>query len=258
MFAQDDTLFVLGGTHALSGYDVFEVWAFDLLAGAWEAIIESSSPHQARASASFGSAYDSDTQRVWIYAGDATTIDTSLESFFWTFHLGGRLLEQQPTLDTSDTHYMVEGLAMALVRYDSAPRLITFGGIEGKSFMDACDARDETWEYSVESRLWSLVGIPEAERPPDRSEHSLTALRGERAVMFGGRAAHCLGDPIDDLWRFALDTASWERLVPAGDDRPPARFGHCAVAIHQGATLLIFGGQGLGRELNDTWLFVVP
>ena len=258
MFAQDDTLFVLGGTYAMSGYDVFEIWAYDLLTNTWEAIVHSSAPHQARASAYFGAAYDSDTQRVWIYAGDATTMDVSLESFFWTFHLGSRQLEQQPTLDTSDTHYMVEGLAMTLLRHEAVPRLLAYGGVEGKSFMDACDARDETWDYAIDSGLWSLVNIPLSERPPDLTDHSLTAVRGGRALLFGGRAEHCRGDPTDGLWRFTLDTGAWEPLAPAGGDRPPVRWGHCAVAIHGGASLFVFGGQGLSRELNDAWVFVDP
>ena len=89
--------------------------------------------------------------------------------------------------------------------------------------------------------------------PTPRANASLTAL-GRTLYLFGGHdpaSGTCFNDVL------ALDTEHdpWEwRRVEVQGGSPPPRHSHAACSV-RGNCLLVFGGAGQDRPLNDVWVF---
>lgn len=88
---------------------------------------------------------------------------------------------------------------------------------------------------------------------PPRAGASFTAV-GRVLYLFGGQdpaSGTCFNDIV------ALDTASdpWEwRRVEVQGGSPPPRHSHAACVV-RGGCVLVFGGAGQDRPLNDVWVF---
>jgi hypothetical protein len=98
------------------------------------------------------------------------------------------------------------------------------------------------------SLRWQQIASANA-APMARKDHAL-AYDAEAGIvyLFGGRAA---GAPLNDLWRFQLDTRQWTRLEAAGG--PPARFGHNTAFDPVRHQLVVFGGQAGATFFDDVW-----
>ena len=105
------------------------------------------------------------------------------------------------------------------------------------------------------SLAWERPAIAAAggAAPTPRANASLTAL-GRKLYLFGGHdptSGTCFNDVL------ALDTARdpWEwRRVEIQGGSPPPRHSHAACRL-RGGCLLVFGGAGQDRPLNDVWVF---
>jgi N-acetylneuraminic acid mutarotase len=81
-----------------------------------------------------------------------------------------------------------------------------------------------------------------------------------RVIMFGGtdltngRADAPL---LDDTWEYDPSANAWTKLNPTGGV-PPARTASCLVYDPSTERVILFGGQGTGAILNDTWAYDPP
>ncbi|XP_010545610.1 PREDICTED: F-box/kelch-repeat protein At1g51550-like [Tarenaya hassleriana] len=121
----------------------------------------------------------------------------------------------------------------------------------------------DTWvlelSEDMNSGTWrQLVSHPS---PPPRSGHSLTCIRDNQVVLFGGRGSGY--NVLDDVWLLDIQEHSkrWIQIfydfknVPASSSLP--RVGHSATLI-LGGWLLIYGGEDSYRHRKDDfWAFDV-
>jgi N-acetylneuraminic acid mutarotase len=127
-------------------------------------------------------------------------------------------------------------------------QMLVFGGWSGNDL-------DDLWTYRLASNCWVQLrpsgGLPLA-------RHSHTAVwdaANAQMLLFGGvngRASY-----LDDVWAYRPASNSWAQLSPAGGP-PLARSHHTAVWDAANAQLLVFGGYGGSRYLDDLWAYRPP
>ena len=123
------------------------------------------------------------------------------------------------------------------------------------------DPHERTWHDMKTSGPW----------PSARRRHSMIALNGTRALVFGGSAFNTLSS---ELWSLDMATVTWTLLVGSGapGPRPSARIWHSMVTLNS-THVLVFGGYScpdyavecnshqLDRGLvvsDELWLLDVP
>ena len=100
-----------------------------------------------------------------------------------------------------------------------------------------------------EEPAWSP--IKPSRGPAAREDHTWTVDgEGRFAYLFGGRDG---AEVFADLWRFDLQTDTWQRLAPRGRS-PAPRFGHSAVWADSHG-LVIFAGQRGADFFGDLWAY---
>ena len=74
----------------------------------------------------------------------------------------------------------------------------------------------------------------------------------ERAILFGGKGG-LVERHLNDLWAFDSHLQTWARIRVSG--RPPARSrpGIAYDPVHH--QIVVFGGQGKGVRIGDTWVY---
>jgi hypothetical protein len=120
---------------------------------------------------------------------------------------------------------------------------VLFGGYDA----DTSKGVGDTWEYNEALQLWSNVTTS---GPSPRNGHAMTyCAEYGGVIVFGGDGD---GTPLlNDLW--AYGSRSWTRLSTGTG--PPIRQNAtiaCDLDRHQ---LVLYGGNGPGGPLEDTWLW---
>lgn len=87
----------------------------------------------------------------------------------------------------------------------------------------------------------------------ERSEHTLVAdTRLGRLLLFGGKADADSGAAMrNDLW--AWTESGWKNITPSLGQLPAVRAGHGAAYDALRGRMVVFGGEGDGGLLRDTW-----
>ena len=93
---------------------------------------------------------------------------------------------------------------------------------------------------------WAPIVPPNS--PTVREGHGMLTLPDGRVMLFGGEDAE--GNLFDDL--HAFEEEGWNRVTPANAP-PPARRDYGAWVYDE--VMYIYGGQGTGGVLNDTWKY---
>ena len=89
--------------------------------------------------------------------------------------------------------------------------------------------------------------------PPARVAHTQTAVGKEDVYIFGGRAGITMSEkPMNDMWKFSINTNEWSEVVPKNDAPSPRSF-HKMVSV--GTDIYIFGGCSAEGRLADLWKF---
>jgi hypothetical protein len=90
--------------------------------------------------------------------------------------------------------------------------------------------------------------------PAARLAHAAAFDRARsRTVIFGGTSG-ALDEPLSETWEW--DGSKWTRACaasPCADAVPPARFAHALAYDVTRKVTVLFGGQGKGVRLGDTW-----
>ena len=120
-------------------------------------------------------------------------------------------------------------------------RIVMYGGqTTGEPFLD------DLWTLSAPG--WSTLA--REPHPSARTFYSFVfdGTRNE-ALLFGGNTA--VGAQ-NDVWVLHIQDEFWTHEEPEGE-RPSARFGHDAVFLEDSSTMLLFGGNDGGSDLNQLW-----
>jgi hypothetical protein len=95
---------------------------------------------------------------------------------------------------------------------------------------------------------WAEVSLG-ASAPAARADHTLVVVGGQ-TYLFGGRNAQF--QALGDLYQFDSSQQRFVAVSPSGP-RPPARFGHEAVAF--GGRMYVFFGLADGQYKTDVWAY---
>jgi len=111
---------------------------------------------------------------------------------------------------------------------------------------------DDLTHYDIETETWSQVQISNGSRPVPRMSHVAVYENGH-IWLHGGYGGRELRE-LNDLWRYDLDTKTWEEF-PKSDvlDVPSPRQMHVAVLVD--GHIYIHGGSHLGQTFSDLWCF---
>ena len=125
-------------------------------------------------------------------------------------------------------------------------RLFMFGGqTTGEPFLD------DLWTLSS-GRGWTTV--LRQPHPTGRTFYSLVYdTQREQVLMFGGNTAD---GASDETWIFHVQDEFWTHEEPAGE-RPSSRLGHDAVWLPGSSSMLVFGGEADGEDLNQLWQLTI-
>jgi hypothetical protein len=125
-------------------------------------------------------------------------------------------------------------------------QVLLFGGTDGSQLVPGLLSLD----LRVPSQ-WVALGVSGIQ-PPLRSFHTLVhdPIR-HQMILFGGWSASGLRN---DVWTMSLIDypPQWRLATPAGTP-PDRRYGHAAVYDQAGDRMIVIGGNGGDRLLNDVW-----
>ena len=210
-----------------------DVWAFDVAGGAWSRIAGEGEGPAAR----YGAGADIDPADGVIYLSHGFTHDGRFDDT-WAFGLSSHQWQEQ---SPSSGLRPVKRCLMRIAFDPERRRLILFAGqTDGTPFLG------DLWQFDTGERQWSE--LPDV-GPSPRNLYSMPrAGDGPLLVLFGGDTEAGVND---ELWLYDLQQDVW--LQPESQDgAPSARRSHDAVWLSSGS-MLLFGGDDGGSEVNDLW-----
>ena len=222
-------LLVFGGQ---AGADFFnDLWAYDVNTGKWSELQVGDD----RPAPRYGAASAFDPAGRFLISHGFTQSGRFDDT--WAFGAADGMWSNV----TPQGSLPVERCLMRGVWDPGANRFLMFGGqTTGTPFLN------DIWRLDEEG--WSeLIGEP---RPSARNFYAM-AFDGDdgRLVLFGGRAAE---GPLNDLWQFDSSSDTWSELQADGET-PSPRSGHDAVWLTGRRSMMVFGGRGGSRDLNELW-----
>jgi N-acetylneuraminic acid mutarotase len=135
----------------------------------------------------------------------------------------------------------------SMVYVPSTHRVIMFGG-----FADSGNnALNDTWAYDPVANTWTNLS-PSGLLPPVRGGQSMVYDSvAHRVIMFGGH-----GDSgfLSDTWAYDPSANKWSELGPTGPV-PPVRAYQSMAYDSSSGRVIMFGGEGVSGDLNDTWAY---
>ena len=125
-------------------------------------------------------------------------------------------------------------------------RLVIFSGqTDDEPFLD------DFWTLSG-SRDWTTV-LREP-RPTGRTFYSMvTDAERRQIVVFGGNTVN---GATSETWTFRIQDEFWVQEQAEGDG-PAGRFGHDAVWVPESSSMLVFGGEVGGDQVNELWQLTI-
>ncbi len=178
-----------------------------------------------------GMAYDAGRKRIVVYGGKTPQNNSRNQTWEWD---GKDWVNVKPRVrpPLSSSQEMV---------YDAArQRVVLFGGRDGLG-----PSLNHTWEW--DGRDWQ-ERFPSS-LPPARTGHAM-AFDSRRGLvyMFGGN-----GGPTSSIMfdMFDWNESNWNPITPKR--RPARRYGHAMAYDVKRDVLVLFGGNGPGGTLRDTW-----
>lgn len=123
---------------------------------------------------------------------------------------------------------------------DQSRKIYIFGGHDGRKSLS------DLYLFDTESMSWARANHG-GRAPVAGSRHTVTLVEGEQLFVFGASDSGSFAD----FHVLDLESLTWS-MVTAGGSAPTARARHTATLV--GRNLVLFGGVGGGRPLNDVFV----
>ena len=101
----------------------------------------------------------------------------------------------------------------------------------------------------------SVNNIPDTKTPPNRRHGSALALDPIQNSLFVYGGFEDSNEYFDDMWRFDLDTQTWEEILSPSSLTPGPRSYSYMQFLSNRRLLLLFGGSTVKGPISDLWLF---
>jgi hypothetical protein len=159
-----------------------------------------------------------------------------------TVSVGGSWAQQSPATSP-------QSRSSATMAYDSATgTIVLFGGLKnGSTLQDTWTWNGTTWTNVTASTVTST------NTPPARSAASMDYDAATASVvLFGGYDSN--GNRLQDTWTW--NGTTWTNVTAStvtSTNTPPARFYSTMAYDAATGTLVLFGGNGVSGNIQDTW-----
>jgi hypothetical protein len=125
-------------------------------------------------------------------------------------------------------------------RIFNTDKIILFGGWNGSVLND-------TWIYDKSTNNWTIK-YP-LNSPPGRAEYAMVGVyTDDTSFLFGGWN----GSYNNDTWIYDLSENNWTQVMIS--KKPSERKGSSLSISKSSGKLIIFGGEDVNGDLNDTWI----
>ena len=138
-------------------------------------------------------------------------------------------------------------------------KVILFGGCPGATLEGSTvteqkyTAFNDTWAYDPAANTWTNLE-PSGDVPSAREQYSMAYDSGTgKVIVFGGYDPKT-GYGLADTWAYDPAANTWTNLKPSGDV-PPATIFQSMIYDARDKKVILFGGIGADRILNDTWAY---
>ena len=101
----------------------------------------------------------------------------------------------------------------------------------------------------------SVRNIPATRTPPNRRHDSALAFDPIQNSLFIYGGFEDSNEFFDDMWRFDLNTQTWEEVLSPSSLTPGPRSNSYMQVLSNRRLLLLFGGSTVQGPISDLWLF---
>ena len=127
-------------------------------------------------------------------------------------------------------------------------KIILYGG-EHVARTPLDEEKQALWIVSDDQ--WRCCVIDANAQPPARVAHAQAVVGDDSVYIFGGRAGITMKEhPMNDLWKFNVDSETWTQVETFGTPPSPRSF-HRMVACD--GSLYVFGGCGAEGRMADLY-----
>jgi len=236
-----DKMYVFGGER--SAFAFGDIWAYDFKEATWEFVTPNQTTVAYPAARYDHSAAVSEDGHMIVYGG------RNGNQYFgdmWAFDLETKVWYKMADITAAGSRF---GHSAAIAPGSS--EMFIFGGYTDTGFTDTffkCEGGE---------CLDITLGCPEA---PGQAtvrtvgltpRYSQTSFADERFVYVYGGSNMASKEGFTDLFKFAIEECSWEKLLVGGDE--VGRYEHTAGLISGG--MYVHGGHFKGSYLEDTYFF---
>ena len=184
----------------------------------------------------YAMAYDSQNHKVILFGGSGSS--GFLEDTWAYDYAANTWTNRNPA--NSPT-----GRRSHAMTYDaSSSKVILFGGWDINS-----SRLNDTWAYDYAGNTWTKLGTNSS--PSARRDHAMAYdSQDGKTILFGGSDS---SSNLNDTWEYNYAGNTWTNRSPANS--PQARSRHAMAYDSQNHKVILFGGYGSSRLLNDTWVY---
>ena len=108
---------------------------------------------------------------------------------------------------------------------------------------------------SIPSYSLSIRSIPDTKTPPTRRQDSALAYDSQLNSLFIYGGFEDTNEYFDDMWRFDLNSNTWEEVLSPSPVLPGPRANSYMQVLSNRRFLILFGGSTPHGPICDLWLF---
>ncbi len=226
---------VLFGGYSLSPFLIGnDTWVYDFGDNTWTQKIQAVTPAK-RFYHSMASIYGDDKVLLW----GGWSQSSGYINDTWVYDVSDNTWTQQFPTTAPSLRYR-----QAMASIFGTDKVLLFGGWDG-----SIKKNNETWIYDLSENTW--IQMTPANHPSARYGHAMASIcTTDKVLLFGGWDH---SSRVFDTWTYDLSDNAWSNNTKAF--KPTDRCYVDMSSVNGTDNIVLFGGNGLGSFLNDTWLY---